>query len=256
MIKILIVDDEEPSREVLKNYLADIPGTVIVGEAETGAEALLLAGSKQPDLVLLDAQMPGLDGIGTAAALPKEIMVIFITAYEGYAIQAFELHAFDYILKPVMKDRLESAIVRAQEKLEKTMTNLLQDQGELTALLDFFKAKQAYASRLTIRSTFEYLVINTEDISSIKVENGLCFVYSQGLKYVLDAPLKKLEQRLDPAMFLRLHRNAIVNKNKVKKVYPWKKGQYVVETNEGEKLFISRDHLPQFKLDMGWDGTL
>jgi DNA-binding LytR/AlgR family response regulator len=153
-----------------------------------------------------------------------------------------------------MKDRLESAVSRARERLESAAGRTKPDPGDLGALLEFFKAKQSYVTRLTIRSTFEYLVINTEDISSIKVENGLVFVYSQGLKYVLDTPLRKLEQRLDPAMFLRLHRNAMVNKNKVKKVYPWKKGQYIVETEEGEKLFISRDHLARFKLDMGWDG--
>lgn len=254
MVKILIVDDEEPAREVLKTYLSGIPDTMVVGEAEGGTQAVRLAVSLKPDLVLLDVQMPGLDGIGTAAMLPPDTLIIFVTAYDNYAIQAFELHAFDYILKPVMKDRLESAVERARERRKAATNRELPDSGDLGALLEFFKTKQSYSTRLTIRSTFEYIVINTEDISSIKVENGLVFVYSQGIKYVLDTPLKKLEQRLDPAMFLRLHRNAMVNKNKVKKVYPWKKGQYVVETEEGEKLFISRDHLAQFKLDMGWDG--
>jgi two-component system LytT family response regulator len=253
MIKILIVDDERPSREVLKNYLAGMPGTVVVGEAESGAQALRLAASLRPDLVLLDVQMPGLDGIGTAASLPPDTLVIFVTAYDSYAIQAFELHAFDYILKPVMNDRLESALARARKRLESTSNTAGPAPGDLGTLLEYFKAKQSYATRLTIRSAFEYLVINAEDISSIKVENGLVFVYSKGIKYMFDTTLRKLEQRLDPAMFLRLHRNAMVNKNKVKKVYPWKKGQYVVETEEGEKLFISRDHLARFKLDMGWD---
>ncbi|HUW68916.1 MAG TPA: LytTR family DNA-binding domain-containing protein [bacterium] len=253
MVKILIVDDEEPAREVLKNYLADMPGIAIVGEAEGGAQALRLVAALRPDLVLLDVQMPGLDGIGTAASLPPDTLVIFVTAYDSYAIQAFELHAFDYILKPVMKDRLESAVARVQERFESTSDSTDRAPGDLGALLEYFKAKQSYATRLTIRSAFEYLVINTEDLSSIKVENGLVFVYSKGIKYVFDTSLRKLEQRLDPAMFLRLHRNAMVNKNKVKKVYPWKKGQYVVETDEGEKLFISRDHLARFKLDMGWD---
>lgn len=254
MIRVMIVDDEEPAREVIKTYLAGISGTAIVGEAENGEQAIELVKSSQPDLVLLDMQMPGLSGLETAAGMPEGTLIIFVTAYDSYAIQAFELHAFDYILKPVMKDRLESAITRARERIETAASQRLPENGELGALLNFFKIKQTYITRLTIRNAFEYLVINTDDISSIKVENGLVFVYSKGIKYMLDTPLKKLEQRLDPAIFLRLHRNAMVNKNKVKKVFPWKKGQFVVETEEGEKLFISRDHLAQFKIDMGWDG--
>jgi len=121
-------------------------------------------------------------------------------------------------------------------------------------LLDFFKAKRTYASRLTIRSAFEYVVLDTCDISCIKVEDGLVFVYSKGIKYAMDTPLKKLEQRLDPSEFLRVHRSALVNKNRVKKMYPWKKGHYAVETDAGDRLLISRDHLAQFKIDMGWEG--
>lgn len=252
MVKILIADDEEPARNLLRTYLADIPDIAIVGEAEDGKEAVRLATMLQPDIVLLDVQMPGLDGISAAAALPQKILVIFVTAYDSYAIQAFELHAFDYILKPVMRDRLESAIAQARQRLDAVTERTNVDTGDLGALLDLFKARQSYATRLTIKNTFEYLVLNTEEISCIRVENGLVFVYSKGIKYMIDTPLKKLEQRLDPEIFIRLHRNAIVNKSMVKKMYPWKKGQYFVETEGGEKVAVSRDHLAHFKLEMGW----
>ena len=253
MIRILIVDDERPAREVLKSYLASMEGMELAGEAESGEEAVELARSLEPDLVLLDVQMPGMDGIETAHSLPNGTGIIFVTAYDNYAIKAFELHAFDYLLKPVMKDRLESSILRAKGLLEAGRTDDRPDAGDLSALLDFFKSKQTYATRLTIRNNFEYLVMKVQDISCIKVEDGLVFVYSKGLKYMMDTPLKKLEQRLDPLVFLRVHRNALVNKNRVRKVHLWKKGQYAVETDDGEKLYVSRDNLGKFKLDMGWE---
>jgi len=254
MMRIMIVDDEKPAREVLKNYLGSMKDVAILGEAENGSQAIDLAKSLMPDLVLLDVQMSGMDGIETALSLPPGTGVIFVTAYDTYAIKAFELHAFDYILKPGMRDRLESAVARAREIIELGISKRPPESGNIAALLDFFRNKQAYASRLTIRNAFEYLVIDTCDISCVKAEDGLVFVYSRGLKYMMDAPLKKLEQRLDPSEFLRVHRSALVNKNRVKKVYPWKKGHYAVETDAGERILISRDHLAQFKIDIGWEG--
>jgi two-component system LytT family response regulator len=254
VIRVLIVDDEKPAREVLKTYLGAMAGVEIAGEAESGKQAIAAAEALRPDLVLLDVQMSGMDGIEAAGALPPGTGVIFVTAYDTYAIKAFELHAFDYILKPVMRDRLESAVKRAGELIAAGRSGGPPDTGDIAALLDFFKAKRTYASRLTIRSAFEYVVLDTCDISCIKVEDGLVFVYSKGIKYAMDTPLKKLEQRLDPSEFLRVHRSALVNKNRVKKMYPWKKGHYAVETDAGDRLLISRDHLAQFKIDMGWEG--
>lgn len=270
MLSVLIVDDEKPARQVLGSYLKDMPGIRIVGEAENGRVALDLAQKLKPDLVLLDVEMPELNGIETAAQLPASTAIIFVTAYDRYAIKAFELHAFDYILKPVMKDRLEAAIrhvealrqpaasqeasheERAANAGESTRAGMAL-APDLASLLDFFRARQSYLTRLTIRNQFEYLVLSTFDISCIRVEDGLVFVYSRGLKYLYDTPLKKLEQHLDPASFIRIHRTTIVNRNHIKRVISVAKGRYAVETTDHLTLPISRDYLAPFKTAMGWD---
>lgn len=282
MLSVLIVDDEKPARQVLVSYLKDLPGVHMVGEAENGNVALDLAQRLKPDLVLLDVEMPEMNGIETAAQLPAGTAIIFVTAYDRYAIKAFELHAFDYILKPVMKDRLEAAIrhVEAlrqpavpQDASHEASQVAAQDAAQvvpaasagesaragkalapdLAALLDFFRARQTYLTRLTIRNQFEYLVLSTFDISCIRVEEGLVFVYSRGLKYLHDTPLKKLEQHLDPASFIRIHRTTIVNRNHIKRVISIAKGRYAVETTDHLTLPISRDYLAPFKTAMGWD---
>jgi two-component system LytT family response regulator len=254
MIKLLIVDDEKPAREVIKTYLAGRTDIIIVGEAEDGREAIEIAQREAPDLGILDMQMPEMNGIQTAAALPEGMGIIFITAFDTFAIQAFELHAFDYILKPVMKPRLLESIDRfIKIGSQLNAKTLLKDYRNSSQMELIKNDKANYIDRLTIRTMFEYMVVKAEYISCIKVEDGLVFVYSEGIKYNLGASLKRLEERLDPAMFVRVHRNAIVNKNFVKRIYPWQKGHYRVELEDGEHLDLSRENLKRFKHDMGWD---
>jgi two-component system LytT family response regulator len=254
MIKILIVDDEKPAREVVKTYLAGCEGIHVVGEAEDGRKAIEFSQREVPDLVILDVQMPIMNGIQTAAALPEGVGIIFVTAYDSFAIQAFELHAFDYILKPVMKPRLLESIERFSKLGSRSNGKaLLKEFGNSDLSRLPKKDERNYIDRLTIRTMFEYMVVKAEHISCIKVEDGLIFVYSEGIKYNLGASLKRLEERLDPAIFVRVHRNAIVNKNFVKRIYPWQKGHYRVELMDGENLDLSRENLKRFKHDMGWD---
>ncbi|MCX8013984.1 MAG: LytTR family DNA-binding domain-containing protein [Rectinema sp.] len=283
MLSVLIVDDEMPARHVLRSYLETMSDVHIVGEAENGRSAAHLAALLKPDLVLLDVEMPEMNGIETAALLPPGTAIVFVTAYDRYAIKAFELHAFDYILKPVMKDRLEEAIRHVQrlhqrndedrqgskssrsvqldrqneraENRDALKTSHESDikQHNLAALLEYFRMRQSYLTRLTIKSNFEYMVLSVYDVSCIRVEGGLVFIYSRGMKYLHDTPLKKLEQHLDPDMFLRIHRNALVNRNHVKRIITLSKGHYAVETSDHITIPISRDSLTSFKNAMGWE---
>ena len=260
MLRILLIDDEKPAREVIKNYLEGSAGFEIVGEAENGKKGLEAARRSRPDLVLLDVQMPVMDGIETAASLPEGTGIVFVTAYDSYAMKAFELHAFDYLLKPVMKERLLETLSRYSVAAAKIPT-----RTELLELFEQFRAggkkaqsresaaAAAYIDRLTIKTMFEYMVIKAEDISCIRAEAGLVFVYSEGVKYNYGASLKRLEEKLDPAVFLRVHRNALVNKNKVKRIAAREGNYYRVELDDGEAVDLSRDNLKRFKQDMGWE---
>lgn len=245
MLSVLIVDDEIPARQVLRGYLDEFEGAVVVGEAEDGQSALTLAAGLKPAVVLLDVEMPGMNGIEAAARLPSTCAVIFVTAYDRYAIKAFELHAVDYLLKPVMKERLFEALAR--------VTARATAEHDLSALVEFFRARSTYITKLTIKNQFEYLVVSTFDISYIAVEAGLVFVYTRGLKYTIDTPLKKLEARLDPAVFVRIHRAILVNKNHITKITSPQRGRFVVQTSDHAVLPVSRDYLACLKAALGWE---
>ncbi len=256
MLSVLIVDDEKPARVVLATYLQELPDVRVVGEAENGRLAVQMAIALAPDLVLLDVEMPDLNGIETAAQLSPSTAIIFVTAYDRYAIKAFELHAFDYILKPVMKDRLYEAIRHVQalrQNPTQPRPTAPSPHQDLAELLEFFRSRQTYLSRITIRSNFEYLILSVFDISCIRIENSSVFVYSRSLKYLHDTSLKTLEQRLDPSIFLRIHRSTLVNKNHIKRIITLAKGRYAVETTDHLTLPISRDFLAPLKISIGWD---
>ncbi|VBB39330.1 putative Uncharacterized response regulatory protein VV2_1193 [uncultured Spirochaetota bacterium] len=268
MIGILIADDEKPAREVIKTYLRGLNDISILGEAENGAQAVELAELLRPDLVFMDVQMPVMDGIQAATALPEGTGVVFITAYDSYAIKAFEVRAFDYILKPVMKPRLLEAV-------ERFVANQSRSRAPWVGVVDYSDRETLgttaatapdvvdkkggtpqeprYVDRITIRTMFEYMVLKVADISCIKAEEGLVFIYAEGIKYVYDSSLKRLEEKLDPALFLRVHRNAIVNKNMIKRILAGQKNLLTLEMEDGESVEVSRDSIRRFKQAMGWN---
>lgn len=269
MIGILIADDETPAREVIKTYLKDRKDIRILGEAENGAQAIELAERLKPDLVFMDVQMPVMDGIQAATALPVGTGVVFITAYDNYAIKAFEVRAFDYILKPVMKTRLTEAVERfisntTRSRAPWPVEARVAEEGEANAALiapqtaapdkkSDASPESRYVDRITIRTMFEYMVLKVSDISCIKAEDGLVFIYAEGIKYVFDSSLKRLEEKLDPSMFFRVHRNAIVNKNMIKRILAGQKNILRLEMEDGESVEVSRDNIRRFKQAMGWD---
>lgn len=255
MIRLLVADDERPARELLKSYLKGMEGIEIAGEAENGLQAIEAAEVLRPDLVLLDVQMPGMSGIQAAAALPEGTGIIFVTAFDSYAIKAFELHAFDYILKPAMKPRVRESVQRfASQRRGGDVARAKELAEDLAAARrGEGGAPEGYADRLTIRTMFEYMVLKVSDIACVRAEGGLVFVYAEGIKYAYGSSLKRLEEKLDPSVFIRVHRNALVNKNRVKRIVPWGSSQFKVEVEGGEAVEVSRDNLRGFKEAMGWD---
>jgi two-component system, LytTR family, response regulator len=247
-MRILIVDDEAPARERLKRLLADIEGVELGGEAQDGLQAVELIEREQPDLVLLDVQMPGLDGFGVLEALDEPPPVVFVTAYDEYAIRAFEVNALDYLLKPFSRERLEKAIRRAQEAQveEQDLTS------RLAPLLENLVAQGRYLTRLAVRDRDRIRVLDVGEVDWIGVEDEQVSVYVGNEVYPIRRTLAELEARLDPARFFCAHRSAIVNLDRVKEIVPWFKGSHRLRLTTGAEVELSRAQARALRKILGW----
>jgi two-component system LytT family response regulator len=247
-MRILIVDDEAPARERLKRLLADIEGVELGGEAQDGLQAVELIEREQPDLVLLDVQMPGLDGFGVLEALDEPPPVVFVTAYDEYAIRAFEVNALDYLLKPFSRERLEKAIRRAQEAQveEQDLTS------RLAPLLENLVAQGRYLTRLAVRDRDRIRVLDVGEVDWIGVEDEQVSVYVGNEVYPIRRTLAELEARLDPAHFFCAHRSAIVNLDRVKEIVPWFKGSHKLRLTTGAEVELSRAQARALRKILGW----
>lgn len=247
-MRILIVDDEAPARQRLKRLLTDLEGLEIIGEAEDGAQAVELIEQERPDLVLLDIQMPGLDGFGVIEALEQPPPIVFITAYDEYAIRAFEINALDYLLKPFSKERLEQAIHRAQE----VQTDEQHFALRLAPLLESLASQGQHLTRLAVRALNCIRVLNADEVDWISVENEQTFVHVGGETYPIQRTLAELEARLDPTRFFRTHRSAIVNLDRVKEIVPWFKGSHKLRLTTGAEVELSRAQARALRKILGW----
>jgi two-component system LytT family response regulator len=249
-IRTLIVDDESPARERLKRLLADVEGVKLIGEAEDGVQAVEMIEREEPDLVLLDIQMPGLDGFGVIEALADLPPVIFVTAYDEYAIRAFEVNALDYLLKPFSRERLEKAVHRAQEELAEE-----QDFAtRLAPLLKSLAAQGRYLTRLAVRDyeSCRIRVLDVDEVDWIGVEGEQVVVHVGDGAYPIRRTLVELEARLDPARFFRAHRSAIVNLGRVKEVIPWFKGSHKLQLTTGAEVDLSRAQARALRKILDW----
>ena len=247
-MRTLIVDDESPARERLKRLLADVEEVELIGEAEGGVQAVEMIEREKPDLVFLDIQMPGLDGFGVIEALADPPPVIFVTAYDEYAIRAFEVNALDYLLKPFSRERLEKAIRRAQEALVEE-----QDFAtRLGPLLESLAAQGRYLTRLAVRDRDRIRVLGVDEVDWIGVEGERVLVHAGDKAYPIRRTLAELEARLDPAHFFRAHRSAIVNLDRVKEVIPWFKGSHKLRLTTGAEVELSRARARALRRILEW----
>jgi two-component system LytT family response regulator len=248
LIHILLVDDEAPARERLRRLLAGVQGVQVVGEATDGLEAVEMIARLAPDLVLLDVQMPGLDGFGVIQALEEPPAIIFVTAYDEYAIRAFEVHALDYLLKPFSRERLQEAIHRAQQTLEEE-----QDRGaQLGRLLESLTAEGRYLSRLAVHEGESIRILSVEEVDWVGIEEEQVVVYVGEQAYPIRRTLAELEAGLDPQRFFRAHRSAIVNLDRVQEVIPWFKGSYILRLTTGAQVDLSRARGRALRKMLGW----
>ena len=263
-IRTLLVDDERLARRGLELRLAAAPDVEIVGECENGREAIEKALSLEPDLMFLDIQMPGLSGFDVLARLPQDSMpvVVFVTAFDRYAIDAFEARALDYLLKPVEDTRLEHALTRVRQYLDERaelkqrerMLGLLADvqgAGELDPEM-LLERMTTPASRfpevLAIRTGREVLRVPSAEIDWIDAAGDYMCVHAGNATHVLRGTMKDLEASLDPAAFQRIHRSAIVNLKRVRKLRPHANGEYFLTLEGGQELKLSRTHRDKVEL--------
>jgi two-component system, LytTR family, response regulator len=242
-LRVVIADDERPARAFLAALLRTITDVELVGEAATGTEAVAIIERLRPDLALLDLQMPEVDGLGVVRLLNKTSvpLVAYVTAYDEYAVRAFELNAIDYLLKPVEPTRLRRTLTRAQERLERMDYDPREIQRVAAAASLATTAAAGYLRRIPVRHKDDIVIVPVEQVAAV-IAHGetLRLTTVGGQRYVISYRLKDLEARLDPTQFVRLSRSALVNLGLIQRVSPMPGGTYVVTLATGHQHPVSR----------------
>ncbi|PEN13975.1 DNA-binding response regulator [Longibacter salinarum] len=234
----LIVDDEELARRGLRTRLNRIPRVQIVGECDSGRHAVASIRSLSPDLVLLDIQMPGLDGFDVIETIGASAMppVIFVTAYDEHALRAFEVHALDYLLKPIDNDRLVEAIKRCRERVGTDREDMTE---RLAALLS--EAEMSEDHRFVIKSGGRIRFVQAEAIDWVEAAGDYVRLYSSGTVHLLRETMAEMTKRL-PDDFLRIHRSTIVNTRRIEELRPYGNSEFIVVLEDGTERKLSRSY--------------
>ncbi|ABF42488.1 transcriptional regulator, LytR/AlgR family [Candidatus Koribacter versatilis Ellin345] len=231
----VIVDDEELARAVLHEMLSHHSEIELIAECANGFEAVKAVTERKPDLLFLDIQMPKLDGFEVLELIGSDMAIVFATAYDQYALKAFDVHAVDYLLKPYGADRFEAALARAKERArEKKPTPV---SAELRAAAT---APGQYADRLVVRDGTNVHIIPTAKLDFVEAQDDYIALASKGAKHLKQQTISSIETVLDPKQFLRIHRSYIVNLDRVAKVEPYGKDSRVAILQDGTKLPVSR----------------
>ncbi len=243
-LRVVVADDERPARSFLVSLLRSFDDVVLVGEAGSGMEAVAIIEREKPDIALLDWQMPELDGIGVVRMLKKDAMplIAFVTAYDEYAVKAFEVNAVDYLLKPVDKARLRQTLNRAQELVEHAEM-VAEQAAHVGAAIDAYEAaaRSPYLERIPVRQREEVLIVPVHQIASIVAEGELLNITTiRNERHVINYRLKDLELRLDPARFIRLSRGTLANVDLITKVSVMPGGTHIAVLSSGHELPVSR----------------
>ncbi|MEW6734994.1 MAG: response regulator [Acidobacteriota bacterium] len=243
-LRIVIADDERPARSFLATLLRGFDDVTIVGEAENGMEAIKLIEAQQPDLVLLDLMMPEIDGMEVVRLLKKNYLplIAFVTAYDEYAVRAFELNAIDYLLKPVERARLRQTLNRAQERLDRADLRSQESENLETALNDYERSiRQPPLERIPVRQRDEIIILPVRQIASIIADGELLHLTSiQNEQYSINYRLKEMEIRLDRDRFVRLGRGALVNIDMITRINQMPGGTYLVTLKNNQQIRVSR----------------
>jgi two-component system, LytTR family, response regulator len=247
-LKAIIVDDEPLACRILRRYLQDDPEIEVVQQCNNGADALEAIHKFHPDLIFLDVQIPRMNGFEVLASLNQDELpfVIFVTAYDDYALQAFEFHALDYLLKPLDQERFKRAVRHAKEQIRQHHENRL--FHHVSALLSQYQAgtaqeknpDQPYLTRLEIRSTGHVNFVDVEDIDWIEAADNYVVLHTSGSSHLMRESMSRLETTLDPNQFVRIHRSRIVNLSRIRELKSRGFGDRIVVLQDGTEIRVSR----------------
>jgi len=250
-IKTLVVDDEKLARDRLIGFLAKLAGVEVVGQATNGVEAVEHIERDKPDLVFLDVQMPGMDGFEVLKAIPTPAPhVVFATAYDDYAIRAFEVEAIDYLLKPFARARVEEAVGRVRARLEQGNPGI-DVEAVLRRLED---GRKESLRQVPVHAGKRILLVPVEDVQWFGVEYRLVYAHTADRAYMTNFTLRDLEEHLDPETFFRAHKASLVNMRQVKEIVPWFGGRYklVMRDQPGSEVALSRAQARELRARLHW----
>ena len=237
-MNVLIVDDEPAARRKLTRFLADCEDMRVVGEAANGRDAVGAILEREPDLVFLDIQMPdmtGFDVIEAIAQAPRLPSIVFVTAYDQYAVRAFEVSAVDYLLKPYDRERFDAALNRARRSAAAQTA-----PSALWNVLEALRPADRYARRLLVTHDGRSQFVATGDILRCEADRNYVTLHARGGSFLLRSTLDALEQKLDPQQFARIHRSHLVNIDAISVIHPWFHGDYKIVLKDGQELMWSR----------------
>jgi two-component system LytT family response regulator len=245
MIRILLVDDEELARSTMRRALAVVPDLEVAGEAGNGAEAIEAIAELRPDVVLLDIEMPGFNGFEVVQQLVDPPIVVFVTAYDEYAVRAFDANAIDYLLKPVQPERLEKTIARVRERLK------ARTPEDRKGVAEIARQRGGPIRRLAARRGKRIAIVPLRDVNRIEIDDKLVFACTATERLLIEKTIGELETLLEPSGFLRISRGELVNLEKVTELMPWFSGTWRVRLSNGEERDVSRERAKQLKEAMG-----
>ena len=256
-LRALIVDDEELARRGLLRRLETLPNVEVIGQASNGFEAVEMIGELNPDLVFLDIQMPGMNGFDVIAKLQSDTLplIVFTTAYDEYAVDAFKVHAIDYLLKPVEVDRLTDAVSRAVERLryensdtsKQALLDLMlsattKSAKEISSTETSGVKESSWPEKLAIKDGSDITLIRVADIEWVDAAGDYMCVHAHGNTHIMRITMRQLSEKLNPEVFLRVHRSTLVNANLISGAQALTNGEYTLSLTNGTKLKVSRSY--------------
>ncbi len=247
LLTVLLVDDEPLAREGLRLLLASDADIGEIHDAKNGYEAVAAIREKRPDLIFLDVQMPEMDGFGVVREIGAERMppVVFVTAHDQYAIQAFEISAIDYLLKPVTAERFTRALARVKARLDARSGD--ETNRQILSLLEAMASPTRYLKRLAVRSAGKTILVDVDDIDWIEAAENYVQLHTSRGSQLLHVTMNTVEKSLDPAVFLRIHRSVIVNVSRIRELQPVMHGEYAITLSSGARLQSGRNYSERLK---------